>query len=203
MSRVQILKGLTVLTGVGLLTGVACSRSEERNDAPAQTIARPPTPGRSAPAPSGAAPAPAPAVKLVSHEMLATFIPVLDGWTREATQAATVSLPAPASHATVAYTRGNARIDLEITDTGGHPDYVGSLAKIAGTTFSQKAANGYMRGTTIGGHPAVESWNHVDRLGDISVLMYRRFIIHATGTGLDRIETLRDLVETVAGMLPK
>ena len=75
--------------------------------------------------------------------------------------------------------------------------------KIAGTTFNQKASNGYMKGTTLGGHPAVESWNHVDRLGDVSVVMSRRFIIHATGTDLDRVETLRSLVEKVAGSFPK
>ena len=107
------------------------------------------------------------------------------------------TLPAPAAHATASYTRGKARIDLEITDTGGHPDYVGSLAKVAGSTFNQKASNGYLKGTTIGGHPATESWNHVDKLGDVSVLIARRMIVHATGTGLSGIETLRSLVEKV------
>jgi len=182
-----------LLAGLSLLADGACGRAEVQNDAPA--------PARSAS--STLTPAPAPGVTLISHDTLATFIPALGGWTREPTQAATVSLPAPAAHATAAYTRGKARIDLEVTDTGGHPDYVGSLAKVAGTTFNQKASNGYMRGTTLGGHPAVESWNHVDRLGDISVLMSRRFIIHATGTDLDRIQTLRSLVETVAGSFQK
>ena len=107
------------------------------------------------------------------------------------------------SRAEADYGAADKQVNLEVTDTGGHPDYVGSLAKVAGTTFNQKASNGYMRGTTLGGHPAVESWNHVDRLGDISVLMSRRFIIHATGTDLDRIQTLRSLVETVAGSFQK
>lgn len=166
-----------------LLAGVAgCGRAEETNTAPP---------------PAAAAEKSAPAVTLVPHEKLATIVPALDGWTREPIQTATVSLPAPAAHATASYTRGKARIDLEITDTGGHPDYVGSLAKVAGTTFNQKASNGYLKGTTIGGHPATESWNHVDKLGDISVLIARRMIVHATGTGLTGIETLRSLVEKV------
>lgn len=166
-----------------LLAGVAgCGRAEEKNTAPP---------------PAAAAEKAAPAVTLVPHETLATIVPALDGWTREPIQTATVSLPAPAAHATASYTRGKARIDLEITDTGGHPDYVGSLAKVAGTTFNQKASNGYLKGTTIGGHPATESWNHVDKLGDISVLIARRMIVHATGTGLTGIETLRRLVEKV------
>jgi hypothetical protein len=171
---------------LAVLGALACGRAEERNTAPPPAVA---PDSSSAKAPPG--------VILVPHEKLATLVPVLDGWTREAIQTATVSLPAPAAHATVAYTRGKARIDLEITDTGGHPDYVGSLAKVAGTTFNQKAANGYLKGTTIGWHPATESWNHVDRLGDVSVLIARRMIVHATGTGLTSIGTLRSLVEKV------
>ena len=172
------------LLGCTLLGALACGRAEEQNAAPA------------AAEDSSSAKA-APGVSLVPHEKLATLVPVLDGWTRDAIQTATVNLPAPAAHATAGYSRGKARIDLEITDTGGHPDYVGSLAKIAGTSFNQKASNGYLKGTTIGGHPATESWNHVDRLGDISVLIARRMVVHATGTGLTSIETLRGLVAKV------
>ncbi len=168
--------------GVLLASIAACGRAPDDNVAPP-------------PAASGTPPAPG--VALVPHETLLTLVPTLAGWTRSAPTSASVALPAPASHAVAAYSRGQARIDLEITDTGGHPDYVGSLAKVAGTSFSQNAANGYMKGTTLGGHPGVESWNHVDRLGDISVLVDRRFVIHATGTGLDRIDTLRDLVTKV------
>jgi hypothetical protein len=133
----------------------------------------------------------------VPHETLLTLVPELSGWARSATTSAAVSLPAPATHAVASYTRGRARIDLEITDTGGHPDYVGAVAKVAGTSFIQKASNGYMKGATIAGHPATESWNHVDRIGDISMLVDRRFVIHATGTGLEGVDVLRTLVESV------
>ena len=74
---------------------------------------------------------------------------------------------------------------------------MGLLATVAGTRFIQKAANGYMKGTTIAGFPATESWTHTDKLGDISILVDGRFVVHATGTGLDGIQTLRTLVERV------
>jgi hypothetical protein len=178
---------LRIATALGLFGAAACGRAEEQNTAP------PPTDAASA----ASTPRGVPGVTLTPHDTLAALLPDLAGWTRDPVQAATVNLPAPAAHARTAYSRGKARIDLEVTDTGGHPDYVGSLAKIAGTTFTQKASNGYMKGTTIGGHPAVESWNHVDRLGDVSVLIGRRVIVHATGTSLDSVETLRRLVAKV------
>jgi hypothetical protein len=170
-----------------VIGAAACGRPENQNTAP------PPASGSS----DAAGGKGVPGVTLTPHDKLAALVPDLAGWSREPVQAATVNLPAPAAHARTAYSRGKARIDLELTDTGGHPDYVGSLSKIAGTAFNQKASNGYMKGTTVGGHPAVESWNHVDRLGDISVLIARRFIVHATGTSLDGIETLRTLVARV------
>jgi len=167
---------------VALASAIGCGRAPEEN---------------AAPPPAAAVTPPAAPVTLVAHERLAALVPDFEGWTHERPVSATVSLPAPAAHATVTYARGRARIDLEITDTGGHPAYVGSLASVAGTTFIQKAANGYMKGTTLAGFPAVESWNHTDKLGDISILADRRFVVHVTGTGLDRIETLRALVEKV------
>lgn len=179
------------LTGLGcaalLLTG--CGRAAEEN------VANAPQPAASS---SGAsAPSVASPVSLVPHEKLASTVPELEGWTHPAPSSATVSLPAPAAHVLTTYTRGRAQIDLEITDTGGHPDYVGSLSKVAGTSFSQTASNGYLKGTTLGGFPAVESWNHVHKLGDISVLIDGRFIVHATGTQLESVETLRTLIEKV------
>ena len=174
-----------VLCAILAASGPACGRGQGENVAP-QPVAPPATP-----------PTAVPTVPLVPHETLAALLPHLAGWTRSRPMSATVSLPAPAAHATATYSRGKARIDLEITDTAGHPDYVGALATIAGSALSQKASNGYMKGTMLAGAPAVESWNHADKLGDISVLIGRRFIIHATGTGLDRVETLRALVGKV------
>ncbi len=171
-----------VAFAVALLSAPGCGRAQQEN---------------AAPPPAAVVTPPLAPVTLVAHERLAALVPNFEGWTREPTTSATVNLPAPAAHATATYARGKARIDLEITDTGGHPDYVGSLSTVAGTSFSQKAANGYMKGTTLAGFPAVESWNHTDKLGDISILADRRFVVHVTGTGLDRIETLRTLIEKV------
>jgi hypothetical protein len=136
----------------------------------------------------GGAAAPA---HLVPHARLSAEIPEIDGWKREPPAGASISLPAPASHTSATFVRGNAQIDFEITDTGGAPAHIEALAKVAGTTFFQKAANGYVKGTAVEGFPALESWNSVDRLGDLTVLINGRFTVHATGTGLDSVETLQ------------
>lgn len=149
----------------------------------------PPSPGEGQGAAGGTA------VALVPHERLPGLFPEFDGWSRTPPTSSAITLPAPASHATSAYTRGAARIDLQVTDTGGHAELVKTLGGIAGSSFSQTAANGYMKGTTFGGFPAVESWNHVDKLGEISILVEGRFIVHASGTGIDGVATLQQVLE--------
>jgi hypothetical protein len=133
-------------------------------------------------------------VTLVGYAKLAAELPVVEGWTREAPSGADIKLPAPASHVSAGYTRGTARIDLEITDTGGAKEYLEALSTIAGTSFIQQNANGYTKGTTFGGAPAVESWNSADHTCDLTVMLAKRFLVHATGSNVDTIETLRDFV---------
>ena len=155
-----------------------------------------------APAADPAAEAPGPgrgqaAVALAPHASLAALLPQPDDWTRAEVQSGTVGLPAPAAHASTTYTRDEARIDMDITDTAGQPDYVEATATIAGTTFNRESANGYIRGATVGGAPAVESWNHVDRLAEITVLVEGRIVVHASASGLDGIDALRAFIEQV------
>lgn len=142
--------------------------------------------------------APAAQLALAPHTALAALLPSPADWERADISSAQVGMPAPASHAATSYTRGDARIDMELTDTGGEAEYVEATAEIAGSDFNRTLGNGYLRGTRIGGFPAVESWNHVDRLAEITVLIEKRFVVHASGSRLDGIETLRAFIETVS-----
>jgi hypothetical protein len=172
--------GAAALVAVGVLTA-AC----RRDAAPAAV-------------PEVDAATTAAAARLVSHERLGALLPPAEaGWSAAPVTSATIMLPAPAAHATTNYTRGQSRIDLEITDTGGDPAFVEALATVAGTNFSQKAANGYMKGLRVGNFPAIESWNHVDRAGEVTVLISRRFVVHASGVNLDGIDTLQGLIGRV------
>lgn len=97
----------------------------------------------------------------------------------------------------VTYTRGSEKLELEIADTGGAPKAIESLEHIAGSTTSRKVANGYFKGTTVASFPAVESWNTDEKVGEVSVLIRRRFIIHVAGSGLKDAAPMRALAEAV------
>ncbi len=129
---------------------------------------------------------------------LQALVPTLDGWTRGDVRAQTITEPEAATTATASYTRNEGRLDLEISDTGGTSSMLESLGAMAGSDINREVANGYFKGTTVAGHPAVESWNTVDRLGELTVLVGNRFIVHVGGRALDDAAPMRALVERIA-----
>ncbi|NQW05368.1 MAG: hypothetical protein HQ485_15285 [Acidobacteria bacterium] len=134
---------------------------------------------------------------LVSLADLRASVPHLDGWTRGNIVAESATAPDPSTHAVVTFTSASGALELEIADTGGAERVFESLEHMAGSEVNRVVDNGYFKGTTILGFPAVESWNTVDKLGELSVLIKRRYIIHVTGTGLADAAPMRALAEAV------
>ncbi len=141
--------------------------------------------------------APGTTLALLAPSDLRAAIPALDGWTRgEITMQDMTSLDRSTA-AMVTFTRGGEKLDLEVADTGGDARAIESLEHMAGSDVSRTVENGYFKGTTINGLPAVESWNTVDKLGELSVLVRRRYIIHIAGSGLADAAPMRALAEAV------
>jgi len=105
--------------------------------------------------------------------------------------------PQPGTLVLATFTRGDEKLELEIADTGGAPRAIESLEHMAGSNTSRTVGNGYFKGTMVGAFPAVESWNTVEKLGEVSVLVRRRFIIHVAGSGLKDAAPMRALAEAV------
>lgn len=161
----------------------ACSEDEAPASPPATT-------------PDAAAPA-APPVALVSLADLRASVPDFPGWTRGEMAAQEDAAPQRSAHVGVTFTRGREKLELEIADTGGAPRAIESLEHIAGSSTNRKVDNGYFKGTMVGRFPAVESWNTVEKIGEVSVLIQRRFIIHVAGSGIKDAAPMRALAHAV------
>jgi len=136
-------------------------------------------------------------VTLVSLEDLRASVPQVAGWTRGEISAQEGPAPNRSTHVLVTFTRGAEKLDLEIADTGGDERAIESLEHMAGSTTSRTVGNGYFKGTTVATFPAVESWNTVDKIGELSILIRRRFIIHVAGARLADAAPMRALAEAV------
>jgi|SRR5688572_20667543 len=150
------------------------------------------------PAPEATAtPAGTPAVTLVSLADLRASVPEFRGWTRGEMAAQEITAPQRGAHVVTTFTRGAEKLELEIADTGGAKQAIESLEHIAGSNTNRTVGNGYFKGTMVGAFPAVESWNTVEKVGELSVLIHRRFIIHVAGSGLKGAAPMRALAEAV------
>jgi hypothetical protein len=170
-------------------TSAACGHSPDVARAGAGTVGPATTAAAAISAPPSAA--------TVGHTRLEAFVPTVTGWQLQHSMGADVQLPAPAAHVRATFKQGATEIELELTDTGGDATYLQALSNVAGGTFHQEAPNGYMKGAEIGGFPAIESYNRDDKLGDVTVLIKRRFIVHASATGVASVEPVRDFVSRV------
>ena len=175
---VELLLGLAALTA----GSIACARDAAPTPAPA--VSSTPTPTT-------------PAVTLLSLAELRASVPELRGWTRSEITEQQAPPPSPGAHVTATFTRGSEKMELEVADTGGAPRAIESLENIAGSTMNRKVGNGYFRGTVVATHPAVEAWNTQDKVGELSVLIRRRFIVHVAGSGLKDAAPMRTLAEAV------
>lgn len=135
---------------------------------------------------------------LMTGDALRALAPEMDGWQRGAPNAQTIDVPEVASVLTVSYTRADgAQLDLEISDTGGKSSMIESLATMAGSEFNRPTTNGYLKGTTVAGAPAVESLNTQDRIGELTVLVKKRYIIHVGGKNISDAAPMRAIVERI------
>jgi len=138
-----------------------------------------------------------PAVTLIALSELRAAIPQLPDWSRGEITTVSGTAADPSAKVLVAYSKESQHLGLEIIDTGGDERVFESLESMAGSGVNQTVGNGYFKGTVVSDFPAVESLNTVEHLGELSLLVRRRFIVHVTGTGLDDAAPMRALAEAV------
>lgn len=147
---------------------------------------------------AGCTSAPDPNAIMTGNELRA-LAPTMEGWERGALNTQTIDVPEVATVLTVSYTRGGGeQLDLEISDTAGKSSMIESLAKMAGSEFNREMESGYLKGTTVAGAPAVEAWNTGDRIGELTVLVRNRYIIHVGGKNLTDAAPMRAVVERIS-----
>ena len=135
---------------------------------------------------------------LMTGNELRALAPTMEGWERGALNTQTIDVPEVASVLTVTYTHADgAQLDLEISDTAGQSSMIESLAAMAGSGFNRAMESGYLKGTTVAGAPAVESLNTEHKIGELTVLVKKRYIIHVGGKNLADAAPMRAIVERV------
>ena len=130
-------------------------------------------------------------------EALKAYLPAsVAGFTREELSASSGGAGGyEGSAAEGRYTKGDARLKLEVTDMGAAGALAG-MASAFNVKSSKETATGYEKVGVVGGRMTQESYDRQARSGEYSVLIGERFMVHASGDGVS-MEELKAAVGSI------
>ena len=135
--------------------------------------------------------------KSVDFEKLVALLPDVNGWTRGKPKGEQVSMGITMSHAKTEYQKGDASIDLEITDSSFNQLVLSPFTMFLAAGYSERNSEGYSKSAPMGGHPGFEKWNNENKDGEVTVVVANRFIVNAKGRGTENIDPVKALVQAV------
>ncbi len=63
--------------------------------------------------------------------------------------------------------------------------------------FERETSTGYEKAVKVAGYPAMETWNRPNRRAELTVIVGKRFVVNATGSGVDSAKDLHALVSRI------
>jgi hypothetical protein len=135
-------------------------------------------------------------VKVVDFEALKGFLPEVNGWTRRDSSGEQFSMPAY-SRAEATYEKGESRIELEITDTALSQLLLAPMSMFLSSGYSERSDDGFKRAAKVAGQPGLEEWNSTSNRGEVTAVVGKRYIVHATGHDVETLDPVREVAEAV------
>ena len=133
----------------------------------------------------------------VQFEKLIALLPEGNGWTRSKPKGEQVSVGGAMSHAKAEYQKGDASIDLEITDSSFNQLVLSPFTMFLAAGYSERSGDNYSKSALVAGNPGFEKWHNGARRGEVTVVIANRFIVQATGRNVEDISPVRALVRSV------
>jgi len=131
-------------------------------------------------------------VEPIAFQTLQTHLPKVSGWEMKEPEGEKMTSPFPFSQIEARYTKGEARIDAKIVDTGFAQMLVAPWSMMLAAGYSKESSRGYEKATTVSGHPAIEKWNKDSKNGELDILVGKRFMVTIEGHDVDDMKTVQD-----------
>lgn len=132
-------------------------------------------------------------VEPVGFRELQAFFPDLEGWTREKPTGEKVSMGIKMSRAGVRYVKGNATMEMEITDSSLNQAMIAPFAMMLAAGYEKESADGFERSAKVGGQAGWEKWDDATKDGELNAVVAKRFIVKIAGSNLDDLTPLHTL----------
>jgi hypothetical protein len=133
------------------------------------------------------------AVDPVSFRDLIALMPDVGGWEKGTPTGERMTAPFPFSTATTRYTRGNARIEVKMTDSGFNQLLLAPYAMFLSAGYERETTEGYEKSTQVNGHPGWEKWDSTRRSGELNALVGKRYLLQIEGRNIDDPRALHEV----------
>lgn len=130
----------------------------------------------------------------VSFRDLMTVFPESFGdWERSKPTGERMSSPVNFSEAQVRYRKGEAELELKITDSALNQMLVAPFAMFLTAGYEKETERGYEKSVKVGAFPGWEEWDTADKDGTLHAVIDRRFIVEIDGRNIESPEVLHQL----------
>jgi hypothetical protein len=133
----------------------------------------------------------------VSFRDLQTVFGDLAGWEMGKPTGESMTMPVNYSQAKVSYTRGDAEIEVQVSDSAFNQMLLVPYSMFLASGYEKETSEGYEKSTKVGDYPGWEKWNIEDKDGELNVVVNKRFIVQVSGRRLDDAATLHTAIASV------
>jgi hypothetical protein len=132
-------------------------------------------------------------IEPVSFKELQAVFPSIDGWDMGKPTGERMSMPVKFSQAKVTYTKGDARVNAEVTDSALNQMLLAPFAMFLTSGYEKETEEGYERSTKVGGFPGWERWNSERKEGEVTALVNKRFLVKFDGDNIESLAVLHQM----------
>jgi hypothetical protein len=121
----------------------------------------------------------------------------ISGWEKGKPTGERMTSPVNYSVAKVTYTKGDARIEEEISDSAFNQMLLIPFSMFLTTGYEKETDDGYEKSAKIGDFPGFEKWNSRGKSGELTAIVNKRFIVQVNGHGIPEAKVLQDAMTSI------
>jgi hypothetical protein len=133
----------------------------------------------------------------VRFQDLIALLPQVDGWEQGKPRGERMTSPFATANAKAAYTKGDARMEVEIIDSAFNQLLLTPIAMFLSAGYSTESTSGYEKSVAVNGQPGWEKWNSDSKRGEVNALVAKRFLVNIEGSRIDDTKVLRDVASAM------
>jgi hypothetical protein len=133
----------------------------------------------------------------VSFKDLQAMLPDISGWEKEKPRGEMMTAPVKFSQAEVAYTKGEARVEVKIVDTTMSQMLTLPYQMFLMANYARETDSGYEKATKVGGYPGWEKWDSEDKRAETGAIVGQRFLVTVEGSGVENAAVVKDIVAKI------